>query len=509
MDGPRVKKERVTSASFKWLFRITLPFTFLCVLGTRPFHELQYYLTVRGVTKEGLTTHYEVSGYPQNLKGVMDTKDDILEYPWNRTLNRWEPPSWITNYIEWHREVRSTHPAFNGDNEAPIPPLYVVHCRVDRGSFAAKRISDCGGLHDRLGSLPFDLYIANQTKRLLLYVWETPTSLETFLVPNLLNWTLDSRNRPDLRLLLETAPNLFTISTKAFAKSGGVWTQMPEAISRGMNHSVPMYVSFVIGHHSEYSFENALRKLQETDMIHTMPTFGWIWHALFKPSPGRERYLEASRNAMNLTKGGYTAIHIRLHYPTLMKEAKENGLKLKSLDDPEKFKKYGFDKGDSGIVFKGDGKKFAVDIGLHAVQCARKLTKGSAEPLYLMSDANYLAAYLGKHSGAGSQKRLGSKDPLDKRVNKMLSKITIVTRHDIHKRNYHIDGHMGNATDFFPVFADLYLGMEAQCITFGYGGFGRFARQLTNNTCYSQHQLFLNNSTWYKGHSLHDITHVC
>ena len=506
MDRPRVKKERATRASFKRLFRIILLITFLCILRKQPLRELQYYLTVREFFKEGLATSEEGSDDPQNLKVLMKMEDDILEYPWNQTLNGWEPPRWITNYIKWHREVRSTHPAFNSDSEAPIPPLYVVYCRINPGSFAARRSSDCGGLHDRLGSLPFDLYIANQTKRLLLYVWETPMPLETFLVPNLLNWTLDW-NRPDLRLILETAPNLFTGTTNAFVKS--IWTQMPEAISRGLNHDIPVYVSFVIGHHSEYSFENALRKLQETDMIHTTPTFGWIWHALFKPSPGLERYLEASRSAMNLTKGGYTAIHIRLHYPVLMGQAKKNGLKLKSLDNPKNFKKFGFDKGDSGIVFKGDGKKFAVNIGLHAVQCARKLTKGDAEPLYLMSDANYLAAYLGKHSGVGSQNRLASKGQLDRHVNKMLSQVTIVTRRDIHRRNFHIDGHMGNATDFFPVFADLYLAMEARCITFGYGGFGRFARQLTNKTCYSQHQLFLNKEAWYKGHSLHDKTHVC
>jgi len=314
-------------------------------------------------------------------------------------------------------------------------------------------------------------------------------------------------NRRDFRLLLKSAPNFFKSPVQPWFEA--FWTEtVPEAIRNGRNHKIPVFASFANAHNSEYHLETALRELGETDMIHRTPTFGWIWHELFKPSPGLESYLQVSRNAMNLTKGGYTAIHIRLHYPTLTEEAKENGLKLKSLDDPEKFKKYGFDKGDSGIVFKGDGKKFAVDIGLHAVQCARKLTQGSAEPLYLMSDANYLAAYLGKHSDAGSHIRLSSKDPLDHHTNKMLSKVTIVTRHDIHRRNYHIDGHIGNATDFFPVFADLYLGMEARCITFGYGGFGRFARQLTNNTCYSQHQLFLQGE-WYKGHSLHDTSNVC
>ena len=42
----------------------------------------------------------------------------------------------------------------------------------------------------------------------------------------------------------------------------------------------------------------------------------------------------------------------------------------------------------------------------------------------------------------------------------------VVTRPNIHRRNLHIDGHIGNASDFLPVFADFYLAMESWCIIF-------------------------------------------
>jgi len=432
--------------------------------------------------------------------GVTTKKEVHLEYPWSRALKGWEPPKWIADYMDWHREVRSTHPAFNGDKKATIPPLYVVYCGRDRNHTARK--SEYGGLHDRLGSIPFDLYIANQTKRLLLYVWDSPMSLETFLVPNHLNWRLQMNHR----MLLNAAPTFFDVPTlQPWNKS--FWsTDLPKAIRRGRNHAIPVFASFAVAHNGEYHLENALKKLGETDMIHRSPTFGWIWHKLFKPSPGLEKYLQKSRKAMNLTKGKYTAIHIRLHYPRLIDLAKSKRLRLKSADDPKMFKEISFDRGDSGIIFSGDGKNFSVDIGLHSIQCARKLNgKNDDEPLYLMADANYLVDYLVQQSRGGTQN-----DELDQHAHTQLSQVTILARPDIHQRNLHIDAHahFGNATDFFPAFADLYLAMESRCITFGYGGFGRFAMQLSNNTCYSQHQLFLAGD-WYNGHSLHDKTNVC
>lgn len=534
MSRLRSRKQKTYQAAFEWLVGITLLLVAIFFeVGKMPplQSSLQCSPTSPLQVNEGSVAAVEkvipwtrsmqeweppkwIAGYDLESDSVaegdvttMDTKDDdIMEYPWSRSLQGWEPPKWITDYVEWHRKLRATHPAFNGDSEAEIPPLYVVYCRVDRGKFAKTRKSEYGGLHDRLGSLPFDLFMANQTKRLLFYVWDTPMSLETFLVPNRLNWSLDM-NRRDFRLLLKSAPNFFKSPVQPWFEA--FWTEtVPEAIRNGRNHKIPVFASFANAHNSEYHLETALRELGETDMIHRTPTFGWIWHELFKPSPGLESYLQVSRNAMNLTKGRYTAIHIRLHYPVLTQEAKKNGLELKSHDDPKKFKSHGFDKGDGGIVFQGDGKKFAVDIGLHSVECGRNLTENDEEPLYLMSDANYLADYLGQRSRGGSQNGERSDDELDQHADTLLSHVTVVARPDIHRRNLHIDGHIGNATDFFPVFADLYLAMESRCITFGYGGFGRFARQLTNNTCYSQHQLFLQGE-WYKGHSLHDTSNVC
>jgi len=41
----------------------------------------------------------------------------------------------------------------------------------------------CGGLHDRLGQLPWDIYLAMRLKRVLLISWQRPRALENFLLP--------------------------------------------------------------------------------------------------------------------------------------------------------------------------------------------------------------------------------------------------------------------------------------------------------------------------------------
>ena len=48
----------------------------------------------------------------------------------------------------------------------------------------------CGGVHERLGQLPWDLYLANQTNRILFIWWENPL-LEGYLIPiALLDWSI-------------------------------------------------------------------------------------------------------------------------------------------------------------------------------------------------------------------------------------------------------------------------------------------------------------------------------
>jgi hypothetical protein len=86
-------------------------------------------------------------------------------------------PDWIQNYIHWHQEQRLKFPANKLFTDPAAPKLLIRTC-----------YGLCGGLHDRLGKLPWDLYLANQTGRVLLMHWCHPAPLQEFLLPNLIDW---------------------------------------------------------------------------------------------------------------------------------------------------------------------------------------------------------------------------------------------------------------------------------------------------------------------------------
>jgi len=48
----------------------------------------------------------------------------------------------------------------------------------------------CGGVADRLKSLPFFVAASAHSKRIFLIRWERPTKLEEFLIPNEINWAM-------------------------------------------------------------------------------------------------------------------------------------------------------------------------------------------------------------------------------------------------------------------------------------------------------------------------------
>eukprot|EP00537_Pseudo-nitzschia_pungens_P004775 CAMPEP_0172377170 /NCGR_PEP_ID=MMETSP1060-20121228/68764_1 /TAXON_ID=37318 /ORGANISM="Pseudo-nitzschia pungens, Strain cf. cingulata" /LENGTH=750 /DNA_ID=CAMNT_0013104841 /DNA_START=72 /DNA_END=2325 /DNA_ORIENTATION=- len=83
-------------------------------------------------------------------------------------------PKWITDYVQWHKKVRAEYP---GDSifyaTGPKAPRFLVRTCL----------GICGGLHDRVGQLPWDLYLAMRLERVLLMSWQRPRELENFLVP--------------------------------------------------------------------------------------------------------------------------------------------------------------------------------------------------------------------------------------------------------------------------------------------------------------------------------------
>ena len=100
-----------------------------------------------------------------------------IDVPNNSANHEW--PRWLADYFKWHAAIRAKFPGDALFTHPDAPKLLIRLC-----------LGLCGGLNDRLGQLPMDLYLANQTKRVLLISWMRPYPLERFLVPNTFDWTI-------------------------------------------------------------------------------------------------------------------------------------------------------------------------------------------------------------------------------------------------------------------------------------------------------------------------------
>ena len=99
-------------------------------------------------------------------------------------------PQWIQTYVKWHNEMRNQFPGKDLLEHPQGPKILIRTC-----------LGLCGGLHDRLGQLPWDLYLANITQRVLLLHWHRPVPLEYFLVPN--NNSHDDDNENENKIVLD------------------------------------------------------------------------------------------------------------------------------------------------------------------------------------------------------------------------------------------------------------------------------------------------------------------
>jgi hypothetical protein len=102
-------------------------------------------------------------------------------YPWDDKETILNLPT-QSDYIAWHKRMRQAFPGELLFSHPNAPKLLIRTCspRVEKCTIDWEH-SQCGGLHDRLGKLPWDMFLANQTKRLLLIHWCTPAPLQTFL----------------------------------------------------------------------------------------------------------------------------------------------------------------------------------------------------------------------------------------------------------------------------------------------------------------------------------------
>jgi hypothetical protein len=199
-------------------------------------------------------------------------------------------PDWVKSYMAWHQQQKSTITPENWKSFQ----YYLIECTPG--------YNHCGGTADRLGPIPFHMAVANQTRRLLLIHWTTPTPLESFLMPP--QGGLDWRVPDWLWEKLSNQPAMVGLHEERILLLAARRTRLARIKFQSHNHGSGYY--------------ERVRKPNE-------PTFAQVyhdlWRVLFTPVPRIAQLVEQQMGSLGLVPGQYVSVHLRALYAVLERPA--------------------------------------------------------------------------------------------------------------------------------------------------------------------------------------------
>ena len=390
-------------------------------------------------------------------------------------------PLWIQKYIAWHTDMRQQFPGNRLFSDPRAPKLLIRTCSTNE---------KCGGLNDRLGKLPWDLYLANQTQRLLLFNWCKPCALENFLLPNKLDWSIPRESElffgANCSQKVDHIKDLFK-GLKASRPDADFWEK---GLQKGLQRAVHgrfaalrVLKFHILG--NELRLAERLRLIGETDMLDwTTPTYGKLFWLFFKPSPGLQKELDQVYTDLQLVPNEYSAAHCRVRHP-------------KSTPSSGKFvlaAKEGRPGGPDrvGLSWEGDSRKYAIQTATRALQCLATFPQAANKPVYFYSDSEDLVQFMANDitdpnfSSNSSLTDVSDVIPVssaqvEAAARKAASATTVVARR-IDSETLHIDRQTGHAPlAYYASFVDLLVAARAQCVAVGVGNFAVFASKLSGD----------------------------
>jgi hypothetical protein len=388
-------------------------------------------------------------------------------------------PAWIENYLDFHTKTRQRFPGSRIFTDPDAPGILLRTC-----------LGLCGGLNDRIGQLPWDLYLANQTNRILLMHWHRPVAIEEFLVPNILDWSVPRdipgffpQKQNEVRVPRETMKyvraykSLFEGYDESQPETEFWQRDLDESLKRanGEWKSIKILRHRVLGHINEAELERRLLALGEDDMIHDTPSFGMIFRLFFRPSPGVGRALDAAYKELQLSPGMYSAVHCRVRHPKAT--PKDVHVKGKNED-------YTADK--TGLPWDGEMRKFAIQTATRAIRCAEKYFHND-DPIYFFSDSNdlvrYMAHELSDPQFVTANASIFRESPTDAAALEVARRRSIVSRSD-DSENAHIDKQKGrDPLAYYSTFVDLCIAIQARCLAYGVGYYAVLATKISGISC--------------------------
>ena len=267
-------------------------------------------------------------------------------------MGKHELPLWIREYLAWHKEILVRYPQKELMRHPDAPGLLIRTC-----------VPKLDNVHNQLGQLPWDLYLANQTRRVYFIRWIPPCRLDEFVVPADVQWRLPFRTS---RRVLRNQRNLFEgydVDETNPVEALSNWTLVDDVIARarwnGQNNS-RVLEQRVLGHKAESALEMRLRSGGETDMIHHTASFGKLFRAFFRPSGSVQEEMDRIFGGTNVTVGSYSVVHCAVKRPL---EEPESAPVLYRPSLPDRV---GFEWED------GLTRNYAVDVATRALLCSRE-----------------------------------------------------------------------------------------------------------------------------------------
>lgn len=400
-------------------------------------------------------------------------------------------PPWVKDYVEWHAKMRQEFPGMELFTNPHAPNLLIRTC-----------LGLCGGLHDRVGQLPWDLYLAQATNRVLLLAWQRPRSLEHFLVPNQPE-VFDWRVPPEAQFGFDDMKHVrnFTQLFEGFPEdrpTDEFWNKhvdqsLERAISGPYKH-VKVLRHRLLGHLGEAALEARLQKdfpeypSPSYHQVHAAPYFGNFFWLFFRPSPAVHQQVRSILATLELTPHHYHAVHCRVRHP----KATSSSVHIKG-----KNPKFPADK--TGLPWEGDTKEFALEVASQALGCSLQLQKNShttgeeTTPVYFLSDSNDLVRHVAVELQDPEYRRTQANwTDMDRHLSQVIQQAKPISEgrwgwikaRDVSEETAHLDKQKGRPPEaYYSTFVDLMLAIHAQCVVYGIGYYAAFAAKISGTSC--------------------------
>ena len=381
---------------------------------------------------------------------AIETSSFQIQYTDYRT--RFPVPEWLEEFLT--TQPPQTH------NESLLDPnqkFLVMTCH----RYEKTKGEDCGGLADRLKTLPYFLWVAKNSGRKLLIKYTKPHPLEEFMVPpkdSLFDWQV-----PDGYFEKELEEYANRSQSKYQAMRRYAWNTTIDKQPWKDKRVVFANCNLAMGHMLTFIRENIGTSLDEI-----MPG---LWRRMFYPSPAVENIISGVAEEYGLVAGNYAAAHLRLKWPLL---------------PPKRiiWMSKQADKQGGGIAMQHNRTKWNVELLSHnAINCAMEAMP-EARRVYFASDANEAVQYLLDESPWSDKYDFPNTTVTRDTV--VIPKLLARPDYNTEPRHFDTAHYKGShPSEFYATFVDMWIMSHAKCISHGTGGFPRLTAILAGNynTC--------------------------